>query len=142
MKKEEGIIDLPIGRHPVDRKKMSTNSRRGKASLTRWRVEERYNIATLLAVRIETGRTHQIRVHLNVMGYPVVGDAVYGNSKKRIEAVKDNVQRAVLRKIHRQALHSSELCFHHPITGDLMEFSSPLPDDMVQVCRELRNSGK
>lgn len=142
MKDEEGVIDLSIGRHPVDRKKMSTNSRRGKESLTRWSVEERYNIATLLAVRIETGRTHQIRVHLNAIGYPIVGDAVYGNSKKRIEAVKDNIRQVALRKIRRQALHSSKLCFHHPITGDLMDFSSPLPDDMAQVCDELRNSEK
>ena len=142
MKEEEGIINLSIGRHPVDRKKMSTNSRRGKESLTRWSVEERYNIATLLSVRIETGRTHQIRVHLNATGYPVVGDAVYGNSRKRIEAVRDNARQVALRKIRRQALHSSELCFHHPVTGDLMEFSSPLPHDMEMVCGELRTIGK
>ncbi|MBW2631435.1 MAG: RluA family pseudouridine synthase [Deltaproteobacteria bacterium] len=142
MKEEEGIIDLSIGRHPVDRKKMSTNSRRGKESLTRWSVEERYNIATLLSVRIETGRTHQIRVHLNATGYPVVGDAVYGNSKKRIEAIKDNIRQVALRKIRRQALHSSEFCFHHPVTGNLMDFSSPLPHDMELVCGELRNSEK
>ena len=142
VKEDNGVIDLSIGRHPVNRKKMSTSSKRGKVSLTRWSVEERYNIATLLSVRIETGRTHQIRVHLNATGYPVVGDAVYGNSKKRIEAVKDNARQTILRKIRRQALHSSELCFHHPITGNLMEFSSALPGDMAQVCRELRNSGK
>ena len=140
-KESEGVIDLPIGRHPVDRKKMSTGSRRGKESLTRWSVEERYAIATLLAVRIETGRTHQIRVHLNAIGYPVVGDVVYGNSKRRIELVQDNVRQAALRKMHRQALHASELRFAHPITGNHMVFSSPLPDDMAQICRALRTGG-
>lgn len=142
MKGNEGTIDLSIGRHPVDRKKMSTNSRRGKESLTRWSVEERYTIATLLAVRIETGRTHQIRVHLSATGYPVIADAVYGNSKKRIEAVRDNLLQVAMRRLRRQALHSSELCFHHPVTGDSMVFSSPLPDDMEHLCRELRDSGR
>jgi len=139
IKGDEGTIDLSIGRHPVDRKKMSTNSRRGKESLTHWSVEERYQSATLLSVRIETGRTHQIRVHLNAIGYPVVGDAVYGNSKRRIEMVQNAVQRETLRKMHRQALHSSNLCFHHPITDTRIECSSPLPDDMRQVCEQLGN---
>jgi len=136
-KESEGVIDLPIGRHPVDRKKMSTGSRRGKESLTLWRVEQRYGIATLLGVRIETGRTHQIRVHLNAIGYPVVGDAVYGNSKRRIELVKDHALQTALRKMRRQALHSSELRFSHPVTDNPMLFSSPLPDDMAQVCAAL-----
>ncbi|MDO9515334.1 MAG: RluA family pseudouridine synthase, partial [Syntrophales bacterium] len=87
--------------------------------------------------RIETGRTHQIRVHLNAIGFPVVGDAVYGNSKRRIEVVKDNALQTILRKLHRQALHSSELRFHHPITDNPMHFSSELPDDMAQVCTAL-----
>ncbi|MBN2539157.1 MAG: RluA family pseudouridine synthase [Deltaproteobacteria bacterium] len=140
MKGEEGTIDLSIGRHPVDRKKMSTSSRRGKESLTHWSVEERYHVVTLLSVRIETGRTHQIRVHLNAIGHPVVGDAVYGNSKRTIEMIRNTIQQVVLKKIRRQALHSSELCFSHPVTGNHMEFSSPLPDDMAQVCAELRAS--
>jgi len=136
-KEGEGVIDLPIGRHPVDRKKMSIGSRRGKESLTRWRVEERYGIATLLGVRIETGRTHQIRVHLNAIGYPVVGDAVYGNSKKRIEMVRDHALQTALRTMRRQALHSSELSFRHPVTNRPLHFSSGLPDDMAQVCAAL-----
>ncbi len=142
IREESGVIDLPIGRHPVDRKKMSTGSRKGRESLTRWSVEERYNIATLLSVRIETGRTHQIRVHLNAIGYPVIGDTVYGNSRKRIETIKDTLRKEILRKIRRQALHSSELCFRHPVTGDRMEFSSPLPHDMDLVCRELADMDK
>jgi 23S rRNA pseudouridine1911/1915/1917 synthase len=136
-KEPVGVIDLPIGRHPVDRKKMSTGSSRGKESLTRWHVEERYGIATLLRVRIETGRTHQIRVHLNAIGYPVVGDTVYGNSKRRIEMVKDSALQMALRRMRRQALHSSELSFRHPVTGDPMHFLSELPDDMAQVCTAL-----
>ncbi|MDD5723499.1 MAG: RluA family pseudouridine synthase [Syntrophales bacterium] len=136
-REDEGVIDLPIGRHPVERKKMSTGSRRGKESLTRWRVEQRFGIATLLGVRIETGRTHQIRVHLNAIGYPVVGDAVYGNSKKRVEMVNNNAGKMALRKMRRQALHSSELRFRHPVTDNPMYFSSPLPGDMARACAEL-----
>jgi len=137
-KESEGVIDLPIGRHPVDRKKMSTVSRRGKESLTRWHVEERYGIAALLSVRIETGRTHQIRVHLNAIGYPVVGDAVYGNSKKQIAMVQDNAGQTALKQMRRQALHASELRFHHPITTAPLCFSSPLPDDMARTCAALK----
>ena len=137
-KESEGVVDLPIGRHPVDRKRMSTGSRRGKESLTRWRVEERYGIAALLSVRIETGRTHQIRVHLNAIGYPVVGDAVYGNSKKQIAMVQDNAGQTALKQMRRQALHASELRFHHPITTAPLCFSSPLPDDMARTCAALK----
>ena len=137
-KEPEGVVSLPIGRHPVDRKKMSTGSRRGKDSLTHWQVEERYGIATLLAVRIETGRTHQIRVHMNAIGYPVVGDTVYGNSKKRIVMVPDNAGQTALKQMRRQALHASELSFYHPISGEIRHFSAPLPNDIVRVCTALK----
>ncbi len=133
----EGFVDLPIGRHPVDRKKMATNSTRGKASRTRWRVERRYGLASLLEVTIETGRTHQIRVHMNAIGHPVVGDGTYGNSKKQIEMVPDNFLRAILRQMRRQALHSGSLSFNHPITDVPMIFFSPIPKDMFQICSDL-----
>ena len=134
---EEGVIDSPVGRHPVDRKKMSTKSRRGKEAITRWSVVERYGVITLLEVTIETGRTHQIRVHLSASGYAVVGDAVYGSSK-RPNSINDNLLRTKIKAIKRQALHSATIGFSHPISNDYMEFSSPLPDDMDGLCKYLR----
>lgn len=134
-KQDEGAVDAAVGRHPVERKKMSTASRRGKPALTRWRVLERYGAFTLLEARIETGRTHQIRVHLGSLGHPVAGDSVYGGSKRVIEPP---ALRAVLKKLARQALHASRLSFRHPVTGREMTFESPLPEDMAEVIRFLR----
>ncbi|MBE9545953.1 MAG: RluA family pseudouridine synthase [Proteobacteria bacterium] len=134
---EEGVIDLPVGRHPVDRKKMSAESRSGKEAITRWKVVERYGVITLLDAAIETGRTHQIRVHLNASGHPVVGDTVYGSSK-RVNSINDNLLRTKVKAMKRQALHSSRIGFFHPISNDYMEFSSPLPDDMDGLCKYLR----
>jgi 23S rRNA pseudouridine1911/1915/1917 synthase len=132
---DEGIVDAPVGRHPVERKKMSTASRRGKAALTRWRVLERFGAFTLLGAKIETGRTHQIRVHLVALGHPVVGDSVYGGSKRVVESP---ALRAVLKKLSRQALHAGRLSFAHPVTGEEMTFESPLPEDIAEVIRFLR----
>ncbi len=134
---EEDVIDSPVGRHPSDRKKMSTKSRSGKEAITRWKVVERYGAITLLNVAIETGRTHQIRVHLNASGYPVIGDTVYG-SPKRVNSINDSFLRARVKAMRRQALHSAMIGFLHPITGDYMEFSSPLPDDMDSLCKYLQ----
>lgn len=136
--REEGVVNLSIGRHPVDGKKMSTKSRRGKEAITRWSVVESYGPVTLLDVKIETGRTHQIRVHLNALGHPVVGDSVYGNSKKRIKDLRDTSLRTILNDVARQALHASRIGFRHPETGRYMEFSSPLPADIAPVCEKLR----
>jgi 23S rRNA pseudouridine1911/1915/1917 synthase len=140
VKDDSGLIELPVGRHPTDRKKMSTKSKRGKMAITHWKVIERYDIATLLDVEIETGRTHQIRVHLNTLGFPVIGDAVYGNSKKRTGEIKNDVLRSILKRIKRQALHASRLGFNHPLDDRYLEFSSPLPDDMAYACEALRQS--
>jgi len=137
MKGEEETIDLPVGRHPVDRKKMSPKSKKGKEAITRWKVIERYGVITLLDVIIETGRTHQIRVHLNASGYPVVGDTVYG-SPKRANSINDNLLRTKVKGIKRQALHSVRIGFSHPINKNYMEFSSPLPGDMAGLCEYLR----
>jgi len=136
---EEGVVDLPVGRHPVDRKKMSVSSRRGKEALSRWRVAERYGIATLLEVTIETGRTHQIRVHLNALGYPVVGDRIYGKKANVKTAMNDDPTRR-LKNMERQALHACRLSFTHPVTGEALTFMSPLPEDMVGLCDALRGN--
>jgi 23S rRNA pseudouridine1911/1915/1917 synthase len=128
-REDEGVIELPVGRHPADRKKMSTTSRRGKEAVTRWRVVGRYGEVTLLDVDIETGRTHQIRVHLSAMGYPVIGDLVYGGTG-RLKSVKDAALRSRLSAMPRQALHAWRIGFTHPRENRELEFTAPLPEDM------------
>ncbi len=129
VKGQSGEILLPVGRHPVDRKKMSTRSRRGKDALTLWKVRERYGLATLLDVEIKTGRTHQIRVHLTERGYPLIGDMVYGNPSK-LQTVKDAALKAYLKLFQRQALHAAQLSFLHPQSGERVVFTAPIPEDM------------
>ncbi len=129
MKGEQGESLLPVGRHPKDRKKMSTKSPRGKDAQTLWRAGERFGVATLLEVTIKTGRTHQIRVHLAERGHPVVGDAVYG-SASRMQVVKNPALRAALKAFSRHALHAAELSFVHPQSGERLSFFAPLPPDM------------
>ncbi len=133
---EAGMIDAPVGRDTVDRKKMSTRSRRGKTARTHWRVCERYGAATLLDVDIETGRTHQIRVHLQHAGYPIVGDAIYG-AGQRLLTVADTLLRARFKALSRPALHAARLSFTHPVTGLPLDFSAPLPPDMTVLCEFL-----
>ena len=135
---DEGVIDLPVGRHPVERKKMSTKSRQGKSAVTRWRVRERYGMATLLDVAIETGRTHQIRVHLTALGHPVMGDKIYGNSKKIMD-ISDQSIRRHFKEMTRQALHAHRIAFIHPATGEKLVFEAPLPQDMDDLCKFLNS---
>ncbi len=118
-----GSIDSAIGRHPTDRKRFSTRVRSGRAAVTHWQVERRLSGFALLRVRLETGRTHQIRVHLASAGLPVVGDPVYGGG------------RAVARELGlgRQALHAALLGFEHPVSGERLRFRSPLPADLGGV---------
>lgn len=141
IKGNQGEITLPVGRHPVDRKKMSTRSKRGRDAITLWKVRERYGLATLLDVEIKTGRTHQIRVHLSDRGYPVVGDAVYGNASK-IRTVIDATMKAQLKALDRQALHAERLSFVHPIKGEKVVYEAEMPEDMAVLCSQLRKSGK
>ena len=138
MKGDRGEIILPVGRHPGDRKKMSTKSKRGREAITYWKVKERYGLATLLEVEIKTGRTHQIRVHLSDRGYPVVGDAVYGNASK-IRSITDAVLKAQFKVLNRQALHAARLSFTHPQSGEKVVFEAAMPEDMASLCAQLKS---
>ncbi len=137
LRDEEGEVDAPVGRDRADRKKMSTRSRWGRAARSHWRVLARYGGLALLAVEIETGRTHQIRVHLQHIGHPIVGDGSYGGGPKRAQAFSDTLLRAKLRTLSRPALHAACLEFTHPRTGRPLSFVSPLPADIAALCHFL-----
>jgi 23S rRNA pseudouridine1911/1915/1917 synthase len=137
MKASAGVIDLSIGRHPTDRKKMSTQSRRSRPTETRWKVKEVFSGVTLLEIDLRTGRTHQIRVHCAAIGHPVVGDATYGGKRRWQDTSLPKAQ-ALLKSVQRQMLHAWRLSFVHPRTGQWTGFESPLPKDMASVLEELR----
>jgi 23S rRNA pseudouridine1911/1915/1917 synthase len=130
-----GTVDEPIGRHRTQRTKMAVRSD-GRAAVTHYRVEQRYRAHTLARVRLETGRTHQIRVHLAHAGYPIVGDPVYGG-RRRLPAGALPGLRAALAGFHRQALHAARLSFTHPRTGKTVKFSAPLPADFAGLLEAL-----
>ncbi len=119
-------IEAPVGRHPVDRKKMAVNTKNGKYAVTHFTVLERFKSATLIKAVLETGRTHQIRVHMSYIGHPLIGDEVYGKKADRYS-------------IRGQALHAKSLGFNHPVTGEKMKFSSEPPDDFKKLIEELGN---
>ena len=126
-------IDLPIGRDPNDRQKMSARSRRARSAVTRITRAQHLRGVTLCQVAIATGRTHQIRVHLSAIGHPIVGDATYGGVKARVP----QDLRPLLR-LERPFLHAARLAFTHPTDGRSMSFEAPLPDDLQQVLDQLR----
>ncbi len=135
MESYSGKIILPIGRHPVHRKKMSTQSRKHRDAETIWRVRERFEGATLLELKLKTGRTHQIRVHCAALNHPVVGDSVYGRRKKgKKVAGKENL----LKGVRRQMLHAWRLGFTHPATEKSVSFEAPIPQDMKGLINILR----
>jgi 23S rRNA pseudouridine1911/1915/1917 synthase len=134
-----GTIDLPVGRHPIDRKKMSTISHRGRQALTLWRIKERFPGVALLAVDLKTGRTHQIRVHCKAMGHPVLGDPVYGPRKRPAPSAGQGILlHQVLKRALRQMLHAFQLGFAHPATGQQLMFEAPIPKDMAAIIEALR----
>ncbi len=131
-------IEAPIGRHPAVRTRMAVVAR-GKPAVTHTRVLERLGGYTLLAVMLESGRTHQIRVHLSHAGTPIVGDPVYGGRQGLVAGLSTEAAEAV-RNFPRQALHAARLEFRHPVTGEPCAFEAPLPADMAALLAALRGS--
>jgi len=132
---DKGTILLPIGRHPVDRKKMSTHSRKSRSAETLWRVKERFKSTTLIEINLKTGRTHQIRVHCAAINHPIVGDAVYGGQKAWKRAGSEN---DLLTSVPRQMLHAWRLGFVHPETRSMVSFEAPISQDLEQLLEALR----
>lgn len=120
IKEPAGKIEAPIGRHPVDRQRMAVTFRNSRPAITYYHVLKRFTGFTLLEVHLETGRTHQIRVHMAYLGHPVVGDVLYGPKKQAFE-------------VPGQLLHAGKLGFYHPRTGDYLEFTAPLPPTFIRV---------
>lgn len=137
-KVDSGKIDLPIGRHPVDRKKMAVLTAPGthaKEAVTHYEVLERFGDITYLRAHLETGRTHQIRVHFSHLGHPLIGDEVYCGSKIRFEKLHSAL-------LDGQALHAKKLSFIHPRTGERVEFESPLPKNFETMLTILRKGSE
>lgn len=128
VKQEEGTVDAPLARHPIDRIKIAV-VRDGRRAVTHYKVIERYKVYTLIECRLETGRTHQIRVHMSHIGHPLVGDPVYGYKKQRFN-------------LEGQMLHAKILGFIHPRTNEYMEFESDLPEHFKKVLNILKNELK
>ena len=125
---DTGTVDAPIGRHPVDRKKMAINHKNGKHAVTHYKVLERFGQYTYIQCELETGRTHQIRVHMASIGHPLVGDPVYGPAKQPFKTVG-------------QMLHAKVFGFIHPSTNEYMEFETDLPEYFQLILEKLRNKG-
>lgn len=132
VKNDKGTIDLPIGRHPYQRKKMSPLTKRGKTAVTHYKVIKRFDYITLLEITLETGRTHQIRVHLSSIHHPVLKDPLYGGGRST-----SSIPKRISNDLKRQALHACLLGFVHPVKGTYMEFTLPMPEDMKMVLDEL-----
>lgn len=125
MKEDTGTIVGAIGRHPIDRKKMAINEKNGKPAVTHYKVLERFGNYTYIECQLETGRTHQIRVHMASKGHPLLGDTLYGPTKCPF-------------KLQGQCLHAMVLGFMHPSTGEYMEFEAPLPNYFIHLLQNLR----
>ena len=127
LREDEGTVNAPIGRHPTQRKKMCVTEKNSRTAVTHYKVLERFGEYTFVECRLETGRTHQIRVHMQHIGHPVIGDEVYSGSKNPFG-------------LHTQALHAVEIGFVHPLSGEQMSFSCPIPDYMEAILERLRKA--
>ncbi len=127
LREDEGTVDAPIGRHPTQRKKMCVTQKNSRSAVTHYRVLERFGEYTFVECRLETGRTHQIRVHMQHIGHPVIGDEVYSGGKNPFG-------------LHTQALHAVQIGFVHPVRGEKMIFSCPVPDYMETILERLRKA--
>lgn len=132
--KDSGKIDQPIGRHPIQRKKMSGKARNGKRAVTHWKILKQYNVnrLSLIELQLETGRTHQIRVHFAEINCPLVADPLYGNRSRAI-ALKDMELRRLIDQLPGQALHAQKLGFIHPTSGKYLEFFSEIPETLRNI---------
>jgi 23S rRNA pseudouridine1911/1915/1917 synthase len=131
---ERGMVDQPIGRHPTHRRKMSSLARQHKRAVTHWKVLGRFDVdnLTLVELKLETGRTHQIRVHFSEMNFPLAGDPMYGG-RGRLKSLADQDLRRLIEKLPGQALHARLLGFIHPRSGDYLEFASPPPNEFQAI---------
>ena len=127
IKEDDGTINAPIGRHPIDRKKMSINHKNGKEAVTHYKVLKRFKNFTYIECRLETGRTHQIRVHMSSIGHPLLGDSVYGPAKSPY-------------KLQGQTLHAKTIGIIHPRTEEYVEVNAPLPEYFSDLLKKLENS--
>ncbi len=140
---EQGRLDTPYGRHPRDRTRYTGRVAGGRRAVTAWRVRERFGAAAaLLEVALETGRTHQIRVHLAEAGHPLLADAVYGGRRREARLGEGDPVRRAAAAVGRQALHAWRLAFDHPRTGRAMRFEAPLPGDFKAALAILRGAAK
>ena len=141
--RQRGTVDAPIDRHPYAREKMAVRER-GREAITHWEIRESFNgrdgepVASLLACQLETGRTHQIRVHLAHIGHPLMGDSVYGSHFKTKASHLGPGSQAALDALQRQALHAYLLALEHPKTGEILHWEQPLPEDLLLLQKTLR----
>lgn len=141
-----GVVEAPLGRHPHARDRMAI-TRDGKEAITHWRTQRTFGrdrggrpLAALIGCALETGRTHQIRVHMASLGHPLIGDGVYGSGFKTKVAHAPEAARAAIAAFARQALHATRLAFAHPVTGEFFDFASEPPTDLARLIRALQNA--